>query len=1041
MAIQQQSSVEEDDEPVSTRDEDPPKLGFRWKKRSFSGHLSLSPEELAIRNSLQIPSTSQSASPRPAQKFASQGDGEQQKRRTKPRKPFPGSAAEQNRRTEPYNYRSSRLNRQPVEPQSLHNNPSASIGESSKLSRRLDSPAYRSTNPDRQNRNQRTPHQFPPTAIGEDSTWSRSFSPQAYGPTNPNYRSFEQQTSHQLPRAVVSEDSICSRSLDPHNHRFTDPIGQNGEQQKLQEFTRTVFGEYSAQTRSYVPLTQFKASNHHGGQQTSALTPKKDFPTDSIETRSPEATFHRPIPLNRRTNEQHISAPTPRNVLPKHSIQSRSLEALNYRPIPLIRHTGEPTRRKNDRGHKLDIPRPKHMPITDTIQTPYRSIRDAAEQNIPPNPEQGVLSERPIRHTLDDFRTPSPTKIKTKSKFSDRRKQWSSGRYDDDELEDEEENRRRQRRKEKATRKNIRPPTPIYLPDFISVSNLAAVLRVNVEAFRNKMRALGFEETNNDYILDAETAGLIAAEFNFEPIIDSGDSEDLYPQLPMEDPSVLPPRPPVVTIMGHVDHGKTTLLDWLRKSSVADSEHGGITQHIGAFSVSMPAGRLITFLDTPGHAAFLSMRKRGANVTDIVILVVAADDSVMPQTIEAIKHAQDAQVPMIVAVNKIDKPDSNIQRVKNDLARYGVEIEDFGGDTQVVCVSGKTGQGMAELEESVIALADILDMRAPADGPAEGWVLEATTKKSGRMATVLIRRGTIRPGDVIVAGSAWAKVRSLHNEAGVEVAAAGPGTPIEVDGWKEPPAAGDEVLQAPDEQKAKSVVEFRIEAQRRDEMATEMTAVNEMRRLEHEKREKGKLKKTQRPDEKTDDSEKAALPVYPPGMKEVFFLIKADVSGSVEAILNSVSALGNSEVRPLIIRSGIGHITEFDIDHAAAAKAHIISFNTVVDPQMSRAAETAGVPIINQSIIYRLIEDVKAKLSDQLAPKKTQRVLGEAEVTQIFEINTKGREKIPVAGCKVRNGVITKNGNIRILRKKEIVYDGIFYHLLPSYPTYPANTN
>lgn len=1001
--------------------------------------MSLSPEELAIRNSLQVTTTSQSASPRPNQKSVSQGNGEQETLRSNRLNATPGSAAARRRQNEPYNYQSSHANRQTVEPRSLHKNLSASTGENPTQGRRVDSPTYRSTNPVRQNGNQRTTHQFPHAVAYEDSTRSRNLSPQAYVSTNTSRRSFEQRISPQPPRTVISEDSTSNRRVERHNYRSVDPNGHNGEQRESNQVAPIVLGEDSARSRSFVPLTQFKSLNHqYGRQQTSAFTPRRDLPANSIDIRSPETTLYRSIPLNRHAGEQHISARAPNNDLPNYSMRARRPEAPHYRSIPLIRQTDEPTRQTDD---MLSIPRPKQMPIEDPNQKSIRPIRHAAKQKIPPNPEGGVLLERPIRHTLNDFRLYSPTNIKNKSKSNDGRKQRSSGRYDDDELEDEEGNRRRQRRKEKATRNNLGPPTPIYLPDFISVSNLAAVLRVNVEAFGSKMRALGFEETNNDYILDAETAGLIAAEFNFEPIVDSGDSEDLYPQLPMEDPSVLPPRPPVVTIMGHVDHGKTTLLDWLRKSSVADSEHGGITQHIGAFSVSMPSGRLITFLDTPGHAAFLSMRKRGANVTDIVVLVVAADDSVMPQTIEAIKHAQDSQVPMIVAVNKIDKPDSNIQRVKNDLARYGVEIEDFGGDTQVVCVSGKTGQGMAELEESVIALADILDMRAPTDGPAEGWVLEATTKKSGRIATVLVRRGTIRPGDIIVAGSAWAKVRSLHNQSGAEVAAAGPGTPVEIDGWKEPPAAGDEVLQAPDEQKAKSVVEFRIEARRRDEMATEMIAVNEMRRLEHEKREKEKLKKTQVLDEQTDDSEKAALPASSPGMKEVLFLIKADVSGSVEAILNSVSALGNSEVRPHVIRSGIGPITEFDIDHAAAAKAHIISFNTVIDPQMSRAAETAGVPIINQSIIYRLIEDVKAKLSDQLAPKKTQRVLGEAEVTQIFEINTKGREKIPVAGCKVRNGLITKNGNIRILRKKEIIYDGRFYYILPSHPSHQANLN
>ena len=588
--------------------------------------------------------------------------------------------------------------------------------------------------------------------------------------------------------------------------------------------------------------------------------------------------------------------------------------------------------------------------------------------------------------------------------------------------------RKEQRKKAKALKKSMAAPTPIYLPEFISVSNLAGVLRVRVEDFIRKMGDLGFGETNNDLILDAETAGLVAAEFNFEPIFEQAENPDLLPRSPAEDKSMLPPRPPVVTIMGHVDHGKTTLLDYLRKSSVAASEHGGITQHIGAFSVPMPGGRLVTFLDTPGHEAFLSMRQRGANVTDIVILVVAADDSVKPQTVEAIRHAQNAKVPMIVAVNKIDKEDADAERVKRDLARYGVEVEDYGGDTQAVCVSGKTGQGMGELEDAAVALADILDMRSETDGQAEGWVLEATTKKAGRVATVLVRRGTLRPGDIIVAGTSWARVRSLRNEAGVMLKSAGPGTPVEIDGWREQPAAGDEVLQAPDEQRAKAVVNYRLEAHERTQMATDMAAVNEARRLEQEKREE-----LERAAELAKEASDAAAATgaerqstsSTPSFQEVFLIIKADVSGSVEAVTNAVSALGNSEVRPHILRTGVGPVTEFDIDHAAVAKGHIISFNTTVDNNIQRTAEAKEVTIINESIIYRLTDEVKAKLSERLPEIVTQKVLGEAEIAQIFEINTKGRVTVPVAGCRIKNGVVGRNNKIRVLRGKETIYDGI----------------
>ena len=661
------------------------------------------------------------------------------------------------------------------------------------------------------------------------------------------------------------------------------------------------------------------------------------------------------------------------------------------------------------------------------------------ERQTPPQDEPQSMT-RDIERPADPFFAPSSRGSRTRSRQRSQRPTRSFDELDGDEYERmaKKMERKEQRKKARAAQKAVAPPTPIFLPEFISISNLAGALRVRVEDFIRKMGDLGFEATNHDHILDAETAGLVAAEFNFEPIIERTEDQDLHPLPPPEDKSLLPPRPPVVTIMGHVDHGKTTLLDYLRKSSVAASEHGGITQHIGAFSVKMPGGRTITFLDTPGHEAFLSMRQRGANVTDIVILVVAADDSVKPQTVEAIKHAQAAKVPMIVAINKIDKEESNIDRVKQDLARYSVELEDYGGDTQVVCVSGKTGQGMEELEDAAVALADILDTRAEVDGQVEGWVLEATTTKAGRVATVLVRRGTLRPGDAIVAGTSWARVRSLKNEAGAMVPFASPGMPVEIDGWRGSPNAGDEVIQAPDEQKAKSVTEYRLEASDRGKMATDMAAVNESRRLEQERRDQ--LEKAAElaaantdPLNETETPETSTAPKF----QEVFFIIKGDVSGSVEAVTDSVSSLGNSEVRPHILRSGVGPVFEFDIDHAAVAKGHIINFNTTVNNRIRQLAESKGVDIIDHSIIYRLVDDVKAKLGEKLPPIITQKVIGEAEIGQIFEINLKGRKKLLVAGCKIRNGVISKNAKVRVLRD-EVIYDGMS-HFPVSFTEHDAN--
>ena len=614
----------------------------------------------------------------------------------------------------------------------------------------------------------------------------------------------------------------------------------------------------------------------------------------------------------------------------------------------------------------------------------------------------------------------------------DRRKGYRKPRsedlieYDDDASQRQERKRAKKIRDAGPSTDVTEGPTPIYLPDFITVINLATALDININKFTRAMRSLGFEDTNNDLVLDAETAGLIAAEFNFEAIVDvQEETQDLKPREDVVDRSKLPIRPPVVTIMGHVDHGKTTILDYLRKSSIAASEHGGITQHIGAFSVIMPSGRLITFLDTPGHKAFLDMRQRGANVTDIVILVVAADDSVKPQTIEAIKHARGAGVQMIVAINKIDKEDADLDRVKGDLARNGVIIEEFGGDVQVIGVSGKTGEGMADLEEATIALADTLDLRAPTDGTVEGWVLEATTTKAGRVATILVRRGTLNTGQTIVAGSTWTKVRTLRNEAGVEVPFAGPGTPVEVDGWRDQPAAGDEVLQANDESHARSVVDHRIEVSERKQMTEDVSAINETRRLEQEKREREEAEDarnrmsrkpgTLAPDEALDSI----------GPKEIPLLIKADVSGSVEAVLTSLPTLGNTEVRPHRLRAGVGPVSESDVEHAATAKGHIVAFNTPTENAVRHLAEQKGVTIIEQTIIYRLMEEINKKLSEYLKPVINTKVVGEAEVSQIFEITVKGRKTSEVAGCRVRNGVINQNAKCRVLRRGEVVYDGM----------------
>ncbi|KAI2634435.1 hypothetical protein GGS21DRAFT_102653 [Xylaria nigripes] len=610
-------------------------------------------------------------------------------------------------------------------------------------------------------------------------------------------------------------------------------------------------------------------------------------------------------------------------------------------------------------------------------------------------------------------------------RFTSRRSGKSSrhsSRFMDDDGQDDYDRymeKRRQKEQRKAQREAKRTePIPILLPELISITALANALKVKPEDFLVQLEELGFERVTLDSLMSGETAALVAQEYGYEPTVDSGESQDLKPRPPSDQPWTLPSRPPVVTIMGHVDHGKTTILDYLRKSSVAAQEHGGITQHIGAFSVKLSSGKKITFLDTPGHAAFLTMRQRGANVTDIVVLVVAADDGIMPQTLEALKHARAAKVPIIVAINKIDADGAKIDAVKAALAKVGVDIEDFGGDVQVVCVSGKTGQGMDDLEENILALSEILDHRAEVDGPAEGWILESSLKVSGKVATILIKRGTLRPGDHIAAGLTWAKIRQLRNEAGVNIAEAPPGTPVEIFGWKDLPAAGDQVIQAPDENKAKIAVTYRQSIRGREKDAAEYENIAEARKAQQEKRAR----------EKAANGDAVDLPEALPDKegvaKIVNFVVKGDVHGSVEAVCAAIQEIGNHEVRPRILRSATGPITEFDVEHAATSKSIVINFSMKTPGHVSRMAESQGVRIFDHNVIYGVIDDVKAVLSEHLAPTITTHVVGDAEVLEIFPINTHGRVYKNVAGCRVRNGLVAKKHMFRVIRNGNTIFDG-----------------
>src|SRR3989440_9504626 len=425
------------------------------------------------------------------------------------------------------------------------------------------------------------------------------------------------------------------------------------------------------------------------------------------------------------------------------------------------------------------------------------------------------------------------------------------------------------------------------------------------------------------------------------------------------------PRPPVVTVMGHVDHGKTSLLDYIRRTKVAAGEAGGITQHIGAYHVETARG-VITFLDTPGHEAFTAMRARGAKVTDIVVLVVAADDGVMPQTIEAINHAKAAKVPLVVALNKIDKHEANPDKVKQELLSHGVVPEEFGGDSPVVPVSAKTGKGVDELLEQLLLQAEVLELKAPADAPAKGVVIEARLDKGrGPVATVLVQSGTLNRGDIVLTGAVFGRVRAMLDENAKPVASAGPSIPVEIQGLSEVPNAGEDMTVLTDERKAREIALFRQGKFRDVKFAKQHAAKLEMF---------GQM----------GEGEKKVLNL----------LIKADVQGSQEALIHALTRLGTDEVRVTVVHAGVGGITESDVNLAMASRAVIIGFNTRADAAARKLAESAGIPVRYYNIIYEAVDEIKAALSGMLAPEKKESVIGLVEVRQVFRISKIG----PIAG-------------------------------------------
>lgn len=531
----------------------------------------------------------------------------------------------------------------------------------------------------------------------------------------------------------------------------------------------------------------------------------------------------------------------------------------------------------------------------------------------------------------------------------------------------------------------------VVIGETITVAELANKMAVKGVEVIKAMMKMGAMATINQ-VIDQETAQLVAEEMGHKVVLRRENELEEAVLSDRDETSEAKPRAPVVTIMGHVDHGKTSLLDYIRKAKVAAGEAGGITQHIGAYHVETDSG-MITFLDTPGHAAFTSMRARGAKATDIVVLVVAADDGVMPQTIEAIQHAKAAEVPLVVAVNKIDKPEADPDRVKTELARYNVMSEDWGGDCQFVHVSAKSGQGIDDLLEAILIQSEVLELKAVVDGMASGVVIESFLDKGrGPVATVLVQEGTLRQGDIVLCGLEYGRVRAMRDELGREIKEAGPSLPVEILGLSGVPSAGDEATVVRDEKKAREVALYRQ---------------GKFREVKLARQQKAKL-------------ENMFANMTEGEVSEVNVVIKADVQGSVEAICDALVKLSTDEVKVKIVGSGVGGITETDATLAAASSAILVGFNVRADASARKVIESESLDLRYYSVIYDLIDEVKQAMSGMLAPEYRQEIIGLAEVRSVFKSPKFGA----VAGCMVTEGVVKRSNRIRVLRDNVVIYEG-----------------
>jgi translation initiation factor IF-2 len=689
----------------------------------------------------------------------------------------------------------------------------------------------------------------------------------------------------------------------------------------------------------------------------------------------------------------------------KRDPEKRETEKREPIPDPVMRTT--PIMRDNRKPPSLDaLARPAPAPEPEPVEKPAEAARPARPAAAQPSAQRPRTMEPETEGPRTIRGKPGTTpKIvpppKTPKVGDDRRR----GRLtvtkalagDDERTRSVASFRRRMQRltgkgnaepKEKIVRE-------VIIPETITIQELAnRMSERGVDVIRLLMKQGTMQKITD--VIDADTAQLIAEEMGHtvKRVAESDVEEGLF--MTQDDEGDLVTRPPVITIMGHVDHGKTSLLDAIRKTNVVSGEAGGITQHIGAYQVTSPSGGKIAFIDTPGHAAFTQMRARGAKVTDVVVLVVAADDGVMPQTIEAIAHAKAANVPLVVAINKIDKPDANPQRVRTELLQHDVQVETMGGDTLEFEVSAKTGDGLAELLDGLQLQAEILELRANPDRPAEGTVIEGKLDKGrGPVATVLVQRGTLRTGDIIVAGAEWGRVRALISDIGEQVKEAGPSVPVEVLGFNGTPEAGDLVAVVENEARAREVTEYRSRQKRDRNSARAGGATRSLADMMRDLKEGA-------------------------GRQEFPLVIKGDVQGSVEAIVTALGKVGNDEVSARIIHSGVGGITESDVTLSEASGAAIIGFNVRAHKEARELADRSGTEIRYYNIIYDLVDDVKKAMSGMLAPTLREERLGEAKILEVFNVSKVGK----VAGCRVLDGTVQRGAHVRLIRDNVVIHEG-----------------